>query len=461
MKHILFISITFSGVLFSQEAQILSPESRSKVLPKTSTDASDLLVVMGDDNEIRSRILSLMIDVKKDLYALFGLYGNTQEHVVEVSLYGEEGGSAPALLIKKGFSELAGEYKLTLDVHLSKGISEENLREALTELFLYEIGMKEFTPSSDDELSLKIAPWVTKGVREAIKWKTNTNEPALYARLFRQKAVYSIEELLSVDADDENGETDQIFQVSSGVLVMALLNQPQGKEGLLSLIKEAPTYGGEQRQLISKHFPDMTLSKTSLSKWWSLQLLTMSERTADKLYTISETERELARILDIRITGADGETYGYSPDSYSEMKKHGNLVRNPRLIEVMNNLSLLQTKAFPPYRPLIGGYQQSLVRVIGKKKRKKPFWSFFTTSDEEELSAAEMLSRLEFERGIFLELGKRTTDYLNWYELETGDSSEGDFDEYLKLKKDLENSSSSDGGHIAKYLDDIEKLYKK
>lgn len=441
----------------AQPLELIKPRAE---IAGRSTDSSESVIVEGSENAIRARILSIAMDIREETYRLMGLNENTQEFTVKINLHGEVGEDAPKVLSKKSFSIVAGTLFLTLDLHLSKGVNEKLLERDLTELFLYEIGMQQVNLKGEDDLSFRIPLWLSTGVLESIRWKKDKVDRQLYARLYKQQSIYPMEELLAEESLDEGeGMMNHAFQVSSGVLVMALLNQPQGKEGLYSLLKEAPSYEGEPKLLISKHFPDTTLSKNSLAKWWSLQLITMSQRPAENLYSIAETEKELTKILSIEITDKEG-IHVVEPRDYLELKNYSLLAASTEGTRVINQLSLLQSKCFPAYRELIGGYQQVLIRVI-KAPEKKRFWHFFTKDDEDKMSVSEMLVRVEQERAILARLGERITDYLNWYQLERADNQAGAFDDYLQLKNTLEKASPSDGGHISQYLDDIELMFQR
>ena len=245
----------------SQNAQLIPIEPVAEAEGR-SMDSTESIIIVGSEQEVRSRILGIAMDIREEVYGLVGLNENTQEHALEVNLYGEFGESPPQRLSKKSFEITAGRLNLRLDLHLAKGVNEELLEQDLTELFLYEIGMREVDMKEQTELAFRLPHWLTHGVLEAVRWNKDQVDRQLYARLYKQQAIYPMEELLeeeNVEAD--SGIMNHAFKVSSGVLVKALLNQPQGKEGLLALLKEAPSYDGEKKLLISKHFPDTTLSK--------------------------------------------------------------------------------------------------------------------------------------------------------------------------------------------------------
>lgn len=465
MEHFIKTVMIFLGVVCcwgeAQEEKLLAIQKQPTEL-KFSRDSTDKLLVRGEDGKVRSSLLGTAIKVKQELYALLGIKDeDSQEVPIQVNLYGKAGDSAPETPFRKGVSFLIGKPHLTLDVHLARGVNDELFRSHMIELMLYEIGLRELGAQGEGGEKYSLPRWLALGVTEALKWKADRSDRALYARLFRQKAVYSVRDLLDEKIDgSEMGLMNHAFQVSSGVLVMALLNQTQGAEGLFALVKDSITYEGEPLQLISRHFPDTTLSQNSLSKWWALQVASMSQLPAEALQTISATERELDRMLTLSIPQKDGGETIYTPLRYSELKTDPSSEVTIEVTNRINELSLLQARAFPPYRPIIEGYKDILFSLV-KIPKKKSFWSFFTKREQGELNITEMAERLANEREVFSLLGERVTDYLNWYQLELADSSSSKFRDYLELKQELAQPERGDKGPLSEYLNDIEKLYRE
>lgn len=455
-------NVILAAVIFSipVRGQVLEPVAVKDVTP-SSIDVFGKVEVHGEVGAVRSRILGIAVDVRDELYELLGIDEGSQKHLLQVNLYGKEGEKAPEVLFNKSFYLVLGEVFFRLDVHLAEGVNEEELRRNFVDLYLHEIAFRDEDTTGMDSFSVRETPWLSLGVFEALNWQRDKIDRVLYTRLFQQGAVYPIGELLS-DDELETGFTalDHAFRVSSGALVMALLNQEQGKKGLLSLVKEASFFEGEQKALISKNFPDTTLSKNSLAKWWGLQLATMTKTSAGELQTLVQTESDLTSILNIEHVLETGELVVYTPSQFNELKTSEVVNLRKILLQKTNELALLKSRCFPSYRALVDGYQQALLATI-KVPKKKSFWSFFSRKESAELDVDEMFRRLEEERLVLSQVGERVTDYLNWYEIEQAQSQSSEFSDYLFIKKELDQSNDHDEGPISQYLEDIEKLYEK
>ncbi len=463
MKKLLVIVGVLSFCFAQNEAKLV-PLIDSKPTVQTSIDNTQNIVVSGSSSAVRSRVLNIAMNERQELYQLLGLKEDSQKLKINIGLYGEEGDPIPPVLIKKGFALAQGSISLSLDVHLAHGVNENRLEQAVIELLLYELGLQDYTFGPDEPLKLKLKPWIAQGVRETIQWKSDRTDRALYARLFEQQSIYPLDELMNEERFDDSLEVlDVAFQVSSGALVMALVNQPQGEQGLLDFVKEAITYEGEQKSLLTKHFPNSTLSKNSLAKWWALQLASMSQNPAENLLTIEHSEEELKQALILKMNDAEGVLQNLPPERYHEIPTFPENTQKLSVTLMYNRLSILQSRSFPSYRPIISGYQAVLMELIGEStlQKKKSFWSLFSFKKSDEIDTDVMLATLAEERQILAKLGQRTTDYLNWYQLERPETQGENFADFLEVKQGLENTTPSDGGHISRYLNDVEAMYER
>ena len=156
---------------------------------------------------------------------------------VAITLHGKSGDPLPPRTIAMQLLIVAGVKELKIDKHLGNGLEEERLKRAVTGALLYERALKAGVGDSP----MRISPWLLEGLREATAWRLNESDRRLYATLFKQGGLFKIDELFALDEkgfDTMDGATRPAFRVSSGALVMALLEQPQGKEGFRAFLTE-------------------------------------------------------------------------------------------------------------------------------------------------------------------------------------------------------------------------------
>lgn len=455
---LLLMSGLFVEVLAEEQAQLI-PLKQGDGKTGSSTEVSGQLKVFHQSVEVRGVVLNEASKIKSEVYTYLGLDGDQWRFPVQVELYGEYGDVAPPQTIYTELQKIDDLVVLKLNLHLAKGFDREMFRRKLQALLLYEIALRERNVSSLGA-EYVLPNWLLFGVSEAIDWNRERADRELYKALFEKNAVYAISDLLGDGFSEElGGILDEVYQVSSGALVMTLASKGSDKNALVYLIQEAVDYQGEQKELISKHFPKVNLSANSLEKWWALRLLNLSRRPGDMLFNIQETEAQLEQALIFSIKDLKGEVYDFAPENFEDLKRVKKLFLLKPIQDVQSELAVLQARAFPTYRPIIGGYAQILSKITQTPKKKKRF--FFFTKKEEALPVEQLVARLAEERAILKRVGNRVPDYLNWYEINYSQKKAGQFENYLRVKEALEKTPENDAGPISQYLDFIESLYKK
>ena len=104
-----------------------------------------------------------------------------------------------------------------------------------------------------------------------------------------------------------------------------------------------------------RHFPQLSLTPTSLHKWWTLQLSRMATPPLTETLTITETERHLQEALTLVKYDPDTRTTVTFPlDDLEQARSLPDL--NRQLSNVAGSLLNLSRRSFPSYRPVIVEY---------------------------------------------------------------------------------------------------------
>ena len=366
---------------------------------------------------------------------------------VTVHLHGKQGDPLPPRTVSMNLLEVEGVSQLRLDVHLSHGIEQEPFKRAVTAALLYERALRK-GPVADSEHPLFVPPWLTEGLREATAWRLNQSDKRLYQALFKS-GLFKIDDLLAVnDAtyDNMDAATRAAFRVSSGSLVMALLEQPQGKKGFREFLTDGAAYEGEMPALLRKQFPELNLSENSLAKWWALQLASKGgTNILTEILTIQQTEAALAAALQLNFRTPEGIIQQKPLAAWTELAalKEPERVSAVRLSQ--DALVRLSYRSFPSYRPLLVQYQV-LLDAIAKNKTK---------------DVARKLALLEEMRATMISRATRARDYLDWFEITRARETSGAFDDYLKLKERLNSHPRQRNDDMSKYLDRMDKIFHR
>ncbi len=213
--------------------------------------------------------------------------------------------------------------------------------------------------------------WVLTGVTQALEFRGRSRPSALFAAVFHNGQIYSVEKILSADPAQLDALARGIYETSACALVLALLDQPDGSMRFLMFLDALARDDKTDRELLRKMFPTLGASKNSLAKWWSLQMATLATPSPLETLGIDETEARLR----------DALTLIFEPLPETKRKKNEGTVpvkKNdaPDKINVRESNSIFNQPS--PVTPFIGGKKILLVPVSdtntdgGGSSAKKP-----------------------------------------------------------------------------------------
>lgn len=430
------------AVQVTEPPQSLKLEGMDRVVSRTRQ-----FRVSGGEPRDRTTVSQLAEEAKDELLRL------TEEKdawkvPLTIDLHGKSGDPMPLRTVAIQILVSDAGYDLRLDVHLSRGIEHERFKHAVTSALIYERALRGL-PAKESDSPFLVPPWLVDGLREATAWRLNQSDRRLYEALFKTGGLFKIDELFTLDErgfEEMDAAMRAAFRVSSGSLVMALLQQPQGKEGFRAFLSEVAAYEGEMPALLRKHFPELNLSETSLSKWWALQLANIGDRNlATDILTIAQTETALNEALRLNFRSTEGVLQQKELSAWPELAAlpEPERVRAVRLAQ--DALVRLSYRCFPSYRPILAEYQIAL-SAIAKNK----------TSE-----LASQLSGLGERRLTLSAKAKRARDYLDWFEITRARETSGAFDDYMRLKDRLKANPHRRTDDFSKYLDRMDAIFSR
>lgn len=402
--------------------------------------------VTGGDSLVRGTVALLAEETKDELLQLTG-EADAWMVPVTISLYGKPGDPLPVRTVAMRLVVVEGVSELRLDVHLSHGIEQERFKRAVTTALLYERALRNHANTEAADRPLVVAPWLADGLREATAWRLNQSDRRLYEALFKHGGLFKTDELFTLGEnafEDLDGAMRAAFRVSSGAMVMALLEQPQGKEGFRAFLAEVAGYEGEMPALLRQHFPELNLSETSLAKWWALQFASKGGlNLLTDIFTIQQTEAALADGLHLQFRTPEGIVQQKELAAWPELAALKEPDRRAAVQHAQDALVRLSYRCFPSYRPLLLSYQIAL-DAIAKNNPK---------------ATAKQLAELEETRVTMLARSKRARDYLDWFEITRARETSGAFDDYLRLKERLKANPHHRQDDLSEYLDRMDRIF--
>jgi len=452
MRRLLSLSLFFAAVAGAEEipraVQVMEPPASANTVPSEDIiSRSQQFRVSGGDSLVRGTVALLAEANKEELLRLTGEVDAWKVPVV-ILLHGKAGDPLPARTVSMRLMLIEQVRELRLDVHLSRGIEQERFKRAVTAALLYERALRP-EAGGDPDQPLSVPPWLSDGLREATAWRLNQSDRRLYEALFKRGGLFKLDDLFAVGEDafeEMDGATRAAFRVSSGALVMALLEQPQGREGFRAFLSEVAAYQGEMPGLLRKHFPELNLSETSLAKWWALQLAAKGGlNLLTDILTIQQTETALAGALQLNFRTQEGIVQQKELAAWPELAAVEEPERIAAVRKAQDALVRLSYRCFPSYRPLLLDYQLVL-DLIAKNK----------TGD-----VAARLATLDETRATMVARAARARDYLDWFEITRARETSGVFDDYQRLKERLKASPHQRKDGLSAYLDRMDRIFHR
>ncbi len=394
---------------------------------EVATSESGQFRVRGGDGALRGSVAQLADHVRRDFLRLIGELDAEPDYdvPVHIRLVGAPGDELPPRTISKSITHHAGEFDLRVNVHIGRGLDVPRFENAITAALVHERGIAS-QPDADADTPLFVPPWLVEGLREAIRWRSGNANRRLYESLFQSGGLFGADELFRMSVADHealDAATRAAFQASSGALVMALLEQPDGRAAFRGFLGEVARFEGEMPALLRSRFPDLNLSENSLEKWWALQLASRGAARLTESLDIFESEKHLEDALRLRFRDGQGEMREVPITDWEEL---ADLDRTDRIQAVRvseDALVHLSYRCFPTYRPLLVSYQDALNRIARGD------------AGAEEL--ATRLDELAETRANMIDKADRGRDYMDWFEITRARQTSGAFDDYLRLKQQL------------------------
>lgn len=367
---------------------------------------------------------------------------------VEVALIGRVGDAPPPLRVAYDLRFTDDAHLLAIRVHLGRGVDTELLERAALTVLLYERALRGVKPGEIED-ALVVRPWLVEGLIEAGKWRDGRADRRIYEGVFRRGGGFTVDELFELPESGFqrlDGASRLSFRALSGALVMALLEQPEGRGAFRSFCGEAARFSGEMPVLLRKHFPELNLSERSLAKWWALTLAKLVEAPLSEVLSIQETERALDEALRVHLRDADGQPVNRPIAEWRTVAALEAGERVEALRPAEDGLIRLSYRCFPSYRSLLADYQEILRELAVKAP--------------DDLDPR--LAGLAEQRRIRIDRALRARDYLDYFEISRARELSGEFDDYLRLKEELElRPRPARSDRISDCLDTLQKAYER
>ncbi|MGC4015052.1 MAG: hypothetical protein QM755_11140 [Luteolibacter sp.] len=419
-------------------------------LPQRAISSSEQFIVLGGDQALRGQIAIAAEDVKRSLLKLSDDAKDEWKIPVRIYTEGKPGDPVPAqpLRFSLTVSEAGWDFRMRLFTGrgIESGPERDRFDHAILFALLYERALRAMPPAEMDERML-VPPWLVVGLQEAIAWKDHKGDRKIYEALAKNGGLYKLSDLLAVSEDTYNGLDGGLrgaFRGTSGALVLALVDQPQGQESFRQFLADAANFGGDMPVLLKRCFPGLNLSETSLSKWLALKVMELKEPELSESLSIDETDKSLTDALKLHFRDASGIYIEKSlPDVWQELAGLSAQARTEAVKQVQEGLVRLSYRSFPSYRLLLEEYQSILVDILKGRTTK----------------TAAQLAKLSETRTTMKDRAQAARDYMDWFEITRARETSGAFEDYMNLKSKLKYETPVRKSPVSTYLDLMQKTF--
>ncbi len=366
-----------------------------------------------------------------------------------------------------------GRLYLFVHVRLHDNFEESSFREEMIRALVIEQMLMPVAqnPSALAEGDFEPPAWIVHGFDQLLEHRDAGSPSSFYQGALRSGQILKPDEIFSLKNPDQlDSLSYTVFRASAAAMVETLLDQPQGDIGLREVLGDLGTKPGVAvAPLMRQHFPAFREMEQGMEKWWALQVAALGQQQSFEFMDWEETERWLNEALTIRI---DTQNPLPVPEPkkkglFQKLKHKAEEKKEPippftgmidqwkefigrkeaemELARCFSRIQQLKQTGFPLYRPVFDGYEGVIERLIQKR----------TKDIDARLAALEEMRTAVYETLV------RTEDYMNFYAATRAPQRSQAFDDYMKLRKELnEKPLPKRDDRITRYLDALEMEFR-
>ncbi len=339
--------------------------------------------------------------VKTELLRELGLGDNWTGRIV-ITVRGELPPTEPVTIESQWFAT-GWRYRVVLPGQLER----TRLVRALTRALLLEIANRENPTQRPVEIPL----WLEEGFATHLLALNGDNlVPEIRTRLtsvqsatpdvflearqrLRGRELVAFADLAMLHSDQLENEQWEVFRRTAHLLVAELLNLPDGRASLQTMLRQLPTYLNSQlafQHAFAAQFPTLL----DVEKWWSVVWMDFTARDQRMRHTLAHSLGQLDEILAAPISVRLGTNAvpGRKDLPLREVIAHTEFARHqPAVAQAALQLQLLQSAAPIELARLISDYRRTLLAYL---RRRSDFKSVSKSADAK-IATEDVLEKLD------------------------------------------------------------------
>lgn len=283
--------------------------STADKLPITSsTSTSRQFIVHGKSFETRSAMSSRCEEISQELRKVLNDKEAWVLPVIVLLNTGEEATKTKGPVVNTAITEIAhGGFHLQVTVNERPGLTAADIRREIVRALLAERILRNHQKIATPEGRLLMPDWILTGVLQAMDYKASPRPSAIFSTIFRSGKIYGIEEIIAASPVEMDGLSRTIYETSCCALVLALVDQPSGPQHFNKFLNALASDPRSERELLDLAFPKFAASASSLNKWWSLQLATLSKPGVAEPLPAADSLKAIEDAIQIRYAAKPDE----------------------------------------------------------------------------------------------------------------------------------------------------------
>ncbi|MDZ4401322.1 hypothetical protein [Prosthecobacter sp.] len=283
----------------NQVPRSAAPSDKIPITSSTSTTGQ--FIVHGKVFQTRSAMSTRCEEISQELRKVLHDKEPWVLPVVVLLNTGEEATKSKGPPISTAITELThGGFHVQVTINERPGLKETDLRKEVARALLAERILRNHQKITTPEGRLLLPDWIMTGVLHAMDYRASARPSALFSTIFRSGKIYGIEEIIEASPVEMDGLSRTIYETSCCALVLALVDQPDGSQRFNKFLNALASDPRSERELLSAAFPNFAASASSLNKWWSLQLATLSKPGIAEPFTAVESLKAIEGAITIR-----------------------------------------------------------------------------------------------------------------------------------------------------------------
>lgn len=433
-------------------------EASKQKFPERTISNSNQFILYGSDKRTRLALANRSEEIRRDFAAVLGVPTSWDYRIVMILREPRESVATNRRVIGKVEPVDPQSFRFQIDILQDDRFEMEEFEAELVKMLILE---QMYSPWNAKISQGRVPPWIQVGIQQLIDFRRAGRSSDIYDSLTQANQILTVEEVMNTNPQLLHDTLSrQVFRACAGALVQAMLDQTNGSERFLVMLRDLAVDGGSELELMKRHYTTFRQNEKALSKWWLLQMALMSQRSIFEVLTVAESERFLEQAIRVYLPPSE-EEQEEKPSRFPSFRRKeakepefttGTLrdyklfIEDPRAEEAlgvcMEQLLTLRDQVSPLHRPVVVGY----LGVVGK------------LSEGETKGVGEVLGQLDSMRAEIRTIMTGVRDYMNWYSVTQLDEETDAFEGYENALKRLDGlSARKRTDPVSKYLDDFEK----